>query len=178
MSYSFSSSQIKEFEDFLDMHIAVLRRRIDSFASTGQVFDLQRLVKHYVVDVLGEIAFGQPFGVQETDDDSRVPPVVEHSLLSAVTGAWPRMTKRLKKWLPLVPNKKLHDLFAGRQACAQSASRSVARRMSILNDYRETGKLPPGERKDLLTNLIFAKDPETGAFLTQADLETEAFGFM
>jgi len=171
-------SQVKEFEGFLDTNIAILRRRIDAYASSGQVFDLQKLIQHYVVDVLGEIAFGQPFGVQETDDESRIPPVVEHSLLSATTGSWPRMTRTLKKWLPLVPNKQLRALFAGRQACADTASRSVVRRMSALQGYREAGKLPPGERKDLLTNLILARDPETGAFLTQADLETEAFGFM
>ena len=178
MSHSFSMAQVKEFEGFLDINIAILRRRIAEYASSGQAFDLQRLLKHYVVDVLGEIAFGQSFGIQETDDEARIPPVVEHSLLAAVTGAWPSMTRTLKKWLPLVPNDKLRALFAGRKACADTASRCVARRLSALQDYRESGKLPPGERRDLLTNLILARDPETGALLTQTDLETEAFGFM
>lgn len=178
MSHSFSMSYIKEFEGFLDINIAILKQRIAAYASSGQAFDLQRLIKHYVVDASGEIAFGQPFGVQETDDDARVPPVIDHSLLAAVTGAWPFMTMTLKKWLPLVPIQKLRRLFEGRKACVDLASRSVARRMSVLQAYRETGQLPPGERKDLLSNLILARDPDTGSFLTQADLETEAFGFI
>lgn len=177
MSYSFSVSYVKEMEPFLDINIKLLKEKIMRYCLDGEVFDLKKLLHYYVIDALGELAFSKSFGVQESDDESRVPPVVEHSLLAAVTGAWPLMTTRLKTYLPLVPHSGLQQLFKGRQACADLASRSVQRR---LDDVKRQKELDPeaAERKDILTNLILAKHPDTGERLTQIDLETEAFGFM
>ncbi|OJJ78810.1 uncharacterized protein ASPGLDRAFT_78014 [Aspergillus glaucus CBS 516.65] len=176
MSHSFSISYVKEMEKYLDMNISILKEKIRKHCQHGEVFDLKKALHYYVIDVLGELAFSQSFEVQETGDESRVPPVVEHSLLAAATGAWPAMTKTLKKWLPLVPHKGLRKLIEGRQTCADLASASVKRRLSGLRGHGGIENGP--ERKDILTNLIKAKDPETGESLTQADLETEAFGFI
>ncbi|KAI1614678.1 putative benzoate 4-monooxygenase cytochrome P450 [Exophiala viscosa] len=177
MSYSFSSSYVKEMEPYLDINIKLLNEKIIRYCLTGEVFDLKKLLHYYVIDVLGELAFSNSFGIQETDDESRIPPVVDHSLLAAVTGAWPLMTKTLKTYLPFVPHAGLQQLFKGRQACADLASRSVQRRIDNVQLQQE---LDPdaAERKDLLTNLILAKHPDTGERLTQMDLETEAFGFI
>lgn len=176
MSHSFSNSYVKEMEKYLDENILILRERITAYADRGEAFNLKKLVQFYVVDVLGELAFSQSFGVQAADDESLVPPVIEHSLLAAVTGAWPTMTSTLKKWLPRVPNKGLQALFKGRAACASLASRCVKRRIAALQEAKAQGT--EEQRKDILTNLILAKDPDTGENLTQTDLETEAFGFM
>lgn len=176
MSHSFSISYVKEMEKYLDENVVILRKKIASHADRGEAFNLKKLLQFYVVDVLGELAFSQSFGVQVADDESLVPPVIEHSLLAAVTGAWPMMTFTLKKWLPKVPHKGLQALFKGRAACASLASRCVKKRMAVLEDEKSQGT--DRQRKDILTNLILAKDPETGELLTQMDLETEAFGFM
>lgn len=176
MSHSFSISYVKEMEQYLDENIVILRNKIAAYADRGETFNLKKLVQFYVVDVLGELAFSQSFGIQVADDESLVPPVIEHSLLAAVTGAWPMMTFTLKKWLPKIPHKGLQALFKGRAACASLASRCVKRRMAALQEAKSQGA--EGQRKDILTNLILAKDPETGENLTQTDLETEAFGFM
>lgn len=53
-----------------------------------------------------------------------------------------------------------------------------ARRMDALQDIKEEGDGAVGQRKNILTNLILVKHPDTGERLTQADLGTEAFGFM
>lgn len=177
MSYSFSLSYVKEMEPFLDVHIKLLKDKIMSYCASGEVFDLKKLLQYYVIDALGELAFSKSFGIQETGDESRVPPVVEHSLLAAVTGAWPLMTKRLKKYLPLLPHPGLQKLFKGRQACASLASQCVQRRLDGVKLQKEQNPAA-AERKDILTNLILAKHPDTGQRLTQTDLETEAFGFM
>lgn len=176
MSHSFSISYVKEMEKYLDENIVILKNKIASYADRGEAFNLKMLVQFYVVDVLGELAFSQSFGIQVADDESLVPPVIEHSLLAAVTGAWPMMTFTLKKWLPKVPHKGLQALFKGRAACASLASRCVKRRIASLEETKSQGS--EEQRKDILTNLILAKDPDTGANLTQTDLETEAFGFM
>lgn len=176
MSHSFSISYVKEMERYLDGNIVILRNKLAGYADRDEAFNLKMLVQFYVVDVLGGLAFSKSFGIQVADDESLVPLVIEHSLLAAVTGAWPMMTFTLKKWLPKVPLKGLQALFKGRAACASLASRCVKQRMAALQEAKSQGI--DQQRKDILTNLILAKDSETGEKLTQVDLETEACGFM
>lgn len=176
MSHSFSISYVKEMEEFLDLNVQILKEKVAGLCDRDEAFDLKKLLHYYTIDVLGELAFSQSFGVQVADDESLVPPVQEHSLLAAVTGAWPLMTMRLKRWLPKVPIDGLQRLFRGRAACAALASKCVQRRLDALRDIKDDQAAR--QRKDILTNLIFAKHPDTGERLTQTDLETEAFGFM
>lgn len=179
MSHSFSLAYVKEMEPYLDMNIKILRDTIANYCTRNEAFDLKQVLQYYVIDTLGELAFSQTFGVQLANDESLVPPVKEHSLLAAATGAWPSMISTLKKWLPLVPSQSLQNLFAGRKACADLASRCVQKRLGDLDIVKESDDTTVAkQRKDILTNLILAKHPETGEHLTQADLETEAFGFM
>lgn len=177
MSHSFSPSYVKEMEQYFDLNIKILRDKLRKYAAKNDVFDLKRAFHYYVIDTLGELAFSQSFGLQIADDESLVPPVIEHSLLAAVTGSWPMMTKTLKKWLLLVPHHGLQKLFKGRQACADLASQCVKRRLEMLQSAEKDG-IAATERKDILTNLILAKHLDTGERLTKIDLETEAFGFM
>ncbi|KAL1616564.1 hypothetical protein SLS54_008299 [Diplodia seriata] len=174
MSHSFSMSYVKEMEVLLDANVEILKEKISGFCDRQEAFDLKKLLHYYTIDVLGELAFSQSFGVQMADDETLVPPVKEHSLLAAVTGAWPLMTMRLKRWLPMVPHEGLQRLFRARAACVQLASRCVQQRLDALKDGDPAGQ----KRKDILTNLILATHPDTGEHLTQTDLETEAFGFM
>ncbi|OJD29036.1 benzoate 4-monooxygenase cytochrome [Diplodia corticola] len=176
MSHSFSISSVKEMEAILDSNVQTLKEKVAGFCDREEAFDLKKVLHYYTIDVLGELAFSQSFGVQVADDETLVPPVKEHSLLAAVTGAWPLMTMRLKRWLPKVPSERLQRLFRGRAACAQLASRCVQRRLDALKANPDLATT--GQRKDILTNLILAKHPDTGERLTQTDLETEAFGFI
>lgn len=182
MSHSFSIAYVKEMERYLDVNIAILKQKLARFASTGEVFDLKRAFHFYVIDTLGELAFSRSFGIQVADDEALVPPVKEHSLLAAATGAWPAMIPILKKWLPLIPYKPLQDLFKGRKACADLAADCVQRRLQDLtgvgHDSKDKEVSNDDQRKDILTSLILARHPDTGERLTQTDLETEAFGFM
>ncbi|RFU25952.1 hypothetical protein B7463_g10382, partial [Scytalidium lignicola] len=177
MSHSFSISYVKGMEQYLDQNIQILKDKINGFVERDEVFNLKKLLHYYTIDVLGELAFSQSFSIQVTDDESRVPPVVDHSLLAAITGAWPLMLPTIKKYMPYVPHSGLQHLIKGRKACAALASRCVKNRIAAINDAGgEQGKA--AERKDILTNLILAKHPDTGERLTQLDLETEAFGFI
>lgn len=172
-------SYVKKMESLLDKNVKIMKQKLCGYAERGEVFDLKKVIKFYVVDVLGELAFGQSFGVQETDDESRVPPVVEHSLLAAVTGAWPAMTFRLKRWLPKVPSRALRRLFKGRAACAKLAATCVRLRLATLRETKglDNDAAAP-ERNNILTSLILAQHPDTGETLSQTELEAEAFGFM
>lgn len=167
-------SYIKGVEQYLDRNIDFLCNKITGFAKSNEVFDMKKVLQYYVIDVLGELAFSQSFDLQATGDESRVPPVIEHSLLAAVTGAWPAMTKTLRAWLPMFPHKGLQALFKGRADCAKLAAECVQRRIKDLEGVDDI----KGQRTDILTNLILATHPDTGERLAQSDLEAEAFGFM
>lgn len=165
-------------EHLLDDNIAILKRKIGEYSDRGEIFDLKELLQSYVVDILGELAFSQSFGVQEANDESLVTPVVEHSLLAAATGAWPTMTFFLKRWLSKLPSRSLRRLFEGRAACTALAASCVRRRVAAL-EAEKAGDAPKrSSRQDILTSLILAQHPDTGERLTQVDLESEAFGFM
>lgn len=179
MSHSFSMASLKDMEPYLDSHITLLKENLSRWAVSGEIFDLKKAFQYYVIDVLGELAFSQSFNLQVSEDESRIPPVAKHSLLACATGSWPAMTVQLKKWLPLVPYKPLQDLFKGRLACAQLASACVRKRFHDLPDIKDDENVATlDQRKDLLTNLILAKHPDTGERLTRVDLEAEAFGFI
>ncbi|EDP89834.1 hypothetical protein HBH56_212230 [Parastagonospora nodorum] len=178
MSHSFSIASVKNMEPHLDANVKILTDKLAGYCDRGEVFDLKKLIQFYVVDVLGELAFGQSFGIQESGNESQVPPVVEHSLLAAVTGSWPAMTVTLKRWLPKVPSRTLRRLFEGRAAVVKMASACVSHRMAAMQDAKQGNDAASATRKDILTSLIKAKDPENGERLTQADLQTEAFGFI
>ncbi|RNJ56533.1 hypothetical protein D7B24_007138 [Verticillium nonalfalfae] len=172
MSHGFSISSVKEMEHYLDANVKLLRHKIAGFARDGRPFDLKKLLHYYTIDVLGELAFSHSFGVQVSGDESLVPRVVPHTLLGSVTGAWPSMTQRLKRWLPLVPHAGLQDLFRSRAEVTRLASECVERR---LGQVKEQGA---GHRPDILTRLIQAENPDTGEHLPRIDLEAEAFGFL
>jgi hypothetical protein len=70
MSHSFSASYIKEMEQYLDLNIAIPTTKIRAHCVTGQPFDLKKLLRYYVIDVFGELAFSQSFGVQEADHNT------------------------------------------------------------------------------------------------------------
>jgi len=178
MSHAFSMTSIKDMEQYLDENIAILRQRITEACEHNRAFDLKDLLHNYVIDVLGELAFSKSFDLQKTGDRSQVPPVKEHTLLGSTLGAWPRMLHWLKWALPKLPIASIQNLFEGRRKCAELAARCVQSRLSEMKTEDGTGESGIKPRKDLLTTLIRAKDPETGARLTQTDLETEAFGFM
>lgn len=178
MAHSFSAVYVKDMESYLDVQIRTLKSKLDVYCKSAGAFDLKKLLRLYVVDTLGELAFSQSFGLQEVDDESLAPPVMEHSLFGVLIGAWPLMTEKLKRWLPLVPYPALQRLIEGRGACTKLAAECVQRRRSEVNEADAGKSTDKIDRKDLLTSLIRAKHPDTGARLSQMDLQTEAFGFM
>ncbi|KEF54633.1 uncharacterized protein A1O9_09075 [Exophiala aquamarina CBS 119918] len=178
MSHAFSMTNIKSMEQYIDANLSILKGKIYNEAVAERAFDLKKFLHYYVVDVLGDLAFSKSFDLQVTEDESRVPPVKEHSLLAAATGAWPAMLHWLKWALPYLPVAAVQNLLSGRRACAELASKSVQRRLEEVKGRHHEKNICIPERKDLLTSLILAKHPDTGEHLTQTDLETEAFGFI
>ncbi|KAF2191595.1 hypothetical protein K469DRAFT_746883 [Zopfia rhizophila CBS 207.26] len=153
MPHTCSMESVKDMEPYLDSYILALKEKIAHHAARSSVFNLKKLLRYYVVNVLYELAFSHLFGVQDFVDYSWTAPVKEHIILGSATGAW--SSPYSKKWLPKILSKRIQALFNAHRACVELASESC---------------------KILLTSLILAKHPNTSASLTRSDLETDAFG--
>lgn len=165
-------------EEYLDTNIKLLKDKIASRAERNEAFDLKKLLDFYIFDVLGELAFSQSFNTMPEEDESRMPPVKENTLLGVTTGSWTAMAPLLRDIVPKIPIKVIRDLVKGRVGCGQLAVQCVQRRLEALQDIEAGSAASSKQRKDLLTNLILARHPDTGEKLAMRDLVSEAFGFM
>ncbi|KAI3544661.1 hypothetical protein CSPX01_05460 [Colletotrichum filicis] len=62
----YSMSTIKSYEPYVDSCVALLLKRFDEFAESGETFDLQQWMQCYAFDVIGEITFGRRVGFLES----------------------------------------------------------------------------------------------------------------
>ncbi|KAK2734140.1 hypothetical protein CKAH01_08184 [Colletotrichum kahawae] len=62
----YSMSTIKSYEPYVDSCVALLLKRFDEFAASGETFDLQHWMQCYAFDVIGEITFGRRVGFLES----------------------------------------------------------------------------------------------------------------
>ncbi|KAF5966130.1 hypothetical protein FBULB1_11832 [Fusarium bulbicola] len=168
MAHAFSLKSIREMEHFVDRHILKLRENLDHFSDTKQVFDLKDMIAFYVFDVLGELAFSRSFDSQDERDIARLPPINGHIYLACMMGMTPEALPWIKKALPFIPIPWLRRLFNARAQLRDLTAACVRRRI-------EGG---PSDRKDLLSSLLVAVDPETGSKLTELDINTEAFAMI
>ncbi|KAF4480165.1 Benzoate 4-monooxygenase [Fusarium agapanthi] len=168
MAHTFSLQSIKEMEHFVDRHILKLRQNLDHFSDTKQELDLKDMIAFYVFDVLGELAFSRSFDSQDERDLARLLPINDHIYFACLIGMTPDALPWIKKVLPFIPITWLQRLFNARAQLRDLTAACV--RQSI-----EAG---PSDRKDLLSCLLVAVDPETGSKLTELDMNTEAFAMI
>lgn len=168
MAHAFSMQSIREMEHFVDRHILNFRRNLDRFCDSNEDFDLKDMIAFYVFDVLGELAFSRSFNSQEERNVARLPPINNHIYLACLMGMTPDALPWIKKVLPFIPIPWLQRLFNARAQLRNLTAACVRQRI-------EAGS---SDRKDLLSSLLVAVDPETGSKLTELDINTEAFGMM
>ena len=167
MAHSFSTKSLKDMEYIFDEHIVILRQRLDGFAASGEAFDLKEAIAFFTYDMIGELAFSTQFESQKTAKPEKMPSIGDHVLLSCMIGIMSSFlpySKILVAWLPI---PWVRHLINGRTTLRNQTLDCVNVEMG-----REEGN------KNLLTHLIRAKDPDTGADLTKADICSEAFGFL
>jgi cytochrome P450 len=167
MAHSFSAASLKDMENIFDSHIAVLLKRLDRFGESGETFDLKEAISFFTYDMIGELAFGTNFESQKAADPANLPPIPDHVLLACMIGIMSNLlpySKSVVAWLPFSWSRRLVD---GRVKLREQAVSCVDAAMG-----KEDGN------KNLLTHLIQARDADTGASLTKADISSEAFGFL
>ncbi len=77
-SNGFSAQSVSMMELFIDGRLRKLIERLDRAAVTGEVINLKQWIAFFVMDVLGELAFSQPFKVLESGDVEKMPPIRDH----------------------------------------------------------------------------------------------------
>ena len=179
ISHTFSAKSVGQFEAYMHQNLEVFVRQWDALSSKahGQysVIDCLNWFNYLAFDIIGDLAFGAPFGMLEQGKDItaiRMTPDADVTYAAAVEvlnrrgevsgtlGCLPQL-KPYAKYLP--------DPFfsKGLAAVENLAGIAVARVSQRLEGQQDS------ERVDLLARLMQGKD-ETGAKLGRAELTAEA----
>jgi benzoate 4-monooxygenase len=151
----------------IDINIKILIQKLQYFTKTGEIFDLKMTISHFVLDILGQVAFSQSFDSQSLDKYiTHIPAINDHLLLSCVIGELPlqSVTKLLVRWSPIGWMRRLVK------------SRNVLKAICA-SCVRKKIENPEGQR-DLLKSLVTARDPETGDGLSEQEINSEAFAML
>ncbi|KAL3459361.1 cytochrome P450 [Aspergillus heterothallicus] len=154
LAHGFAQSSIVKLERLIEAPMAVLVEKLNGFAVRAEeeeeVFDFKEVLALYVLDILGEVAFGKSFGAQRKGASEELHAIGDHLLLSGVIGELPgqNVTKLLAR---LSPVPWMRRLVKSREALKRICAGCV--RFKIEN---------PSDRPDLLKSLVEAVDPESG----------------
>lgn len=167
LGHGFSQASIEKMEPIIDKQMSILIEHIKGFSKTREIFDMKNLISCFVLDILGDVAFGQSFNAQIAGHADEIPAINDHILLSCVIGemgSWQTILKTLIQYSPIPWIRRLTQSRAHlKGTCADCVNNKITNK---------------SERIDLLHNLLHCQDPETGAKLTQLDINTEAFAML
>lgn len=179
ISHTFSAKSVGQFETYMHQNLEVFVRQWDALSKNAHgsysIVDCLHWFNYLAFDIIGDLAFGQPFGMLEQgkditairmtpDSEITYAPAVEvlnrRGEVSGTLGCLPQL-KPYAKYLP--------DPFfsKGLAAVENLAGIAVARVSQRLEGGQDS------ERVDLLARLMQGKD-ETGAQLGRAELTAEA----
>ncbi|KAH8816733.1 putative benzoate 4-monooxygenase cytochrome P450 [Xylogone sp. PMI_703] len=168
LAHAFAISSLKSMEAIFDIHINNLMQKVKNHAESGTVLDLKSALGFYGYDVTGQLAFDREFSTQVVDDPEQLPPLCNHFLMGNLYGAVGNLLPYIRTYTSWIP--WCRQLAESRAALAKTAAESVQH--AIANHKSDT------PNRTLLTSLINAKDPETGAKLSVEEINSEAFGFL
>lgn len=165
VSSTFSQQNILGFEPYIQKNISAFLGKMDSLIErTGKgaaTFDFLPWANYLAFDIIGDLAFGTPFGFikDEADTNDAIRVLNERGEWSATIGIMPY----LKPWTPYM----FWDPFFPKgiksvRELAQIAIKAVEKRLQTKSD-----------RKDLLSFLIKARD-ESGNAMPDSELKAEA----
>lgn len=157
---------MQKLEPLIEEQMQILKTKLYEYAKTGEAFDLKNALSLYVLDILGEVAFGKAFDVQNKRESEEIHAIENHLLLSGIIGELPLQwfTKMLSRFSPI---PWMRHLMISRNRLKEICSQSVKFKMTT-----------PSERPDLLRSLVTAVDPETNTRLTEQEINSEAFAVL
>jgi benzoate 4-monooxygenase len=141
-------------------------KKLRALASSEEIFDFKKMISLYVLDILGEVAFGKPFGVQEKGYSEELHAINDHLLLAGVIGelTFQDFWKALSR---ISPVPWMRQLMKSRNNLKTVCSDCVSFKMGSTS-----------QRPDILKSLVEAVDPQSGARLTEQEINSEAFAVL
>lgn len=158
-----SMPSIRSMEYMMDSRYAVLRQHLDRFAKSGETFDLRHYITYCIVDVLGELAFSQPFDNQLSEDPAKIPPVSEALWGSCVAGQVPWAAEGFSYVRDRLPVPQVRRILAALDLMVPIAVKNI--------QLRAEKKL---DRDDILGKLIAAREEKSGQPLTVQQIVAES----
>ncbi|KAK6854788.1 hypothetical protein PG995_009133 [Apiospora arundinis] len=68
MAHAFSAAALQDQEDYVKGYVDILIQRMKNHAAEGKVVDVTRWYNYLTFDIIGELAFGEPFGCLKESD--------------------------------------------------------------------------------------------------------------
>ncbi|KAK1824517.1 hypothetical protein LTR12_001109 [Friedmanniomyces endolithicus] len=176
VAHAFSAQSLVSFEPYVDLTLDKLIWRLDGFAATGKPFDIYFWFELFTMDLMGELALGDNFGVLEAGQPARYSKLVELSQRFAnMSGMLPfgRNSVRVLSWVP-IPYVQM--LYRARLEYLDYARVALERRFT---DAKREKVAPSGkQRQDIMQRFIDAQDPETGTKMGFDELRAETSSLM
>jgi benzoate 4-monooxygenase len=175
VAHGFSAQNLLLFEPFVDNMLEKFIRKMDDFAQRQEPFDIYFWFELFTMDLMGELALGNNFGVIEAGKPARFSTLVEQSQrFGNLSGLLP-FGKRSVKILSWVPLPYVQKLWKARVEYLDYARIALEKRFQ--DDRRQI--TPTGKpRQDIMQRFIEAQDPETGAKMDFAELRAETSSLM
>ncbi|SMQ45979.1 unnamed protein product [Zymoseptoria tritici ST99CH_1A5] len=181
VSHTFSAKSVGQFEQYIHHNLELLAKRWDELSekSSGGYarFDALHWFNYVAFDIIGDLAFGAPFGMLERGADMAEvqltpdgPPTYAPAIevlnrrgeVSNAVGCWPQI-KPYAKYLP-------DPFFSKGMAAIANLAGIATARVNARLAAAEKGEI---NRVDLLARLMEGKD-ENGEKLGRAELTAEA----
>jgi benzoate 4-monooxygenase len=182
IAHTFSTKSIAQFEEYMQSNLGLFVKQWDGFSDAAKKagdkyyrLDALNWFNYLAFDIIGDLAFGQPFGMLRTGEDkaemkmsptdpvSYVPAVEvlnRRGEVSGTLGTW----MAIRPLAPYLPDKFFSE---GLEAVQNLAGMAIARVSARLDGEAQS------ERVDLLARLMEGKD-ESGAKLGREELTAEA----
>ncbi|OAG10169.1 cytochrome P450 monooxygenase [Paraphaeosphaeria sporulosa] len=175
VAHGFSAQSLQLFEPYVDLTIEKFMKRMDEFAQTGDPFDIYFWFELFTMDLMGELALGNNFGVLEAGKPARYSKLVELSQrFGNLSGILPfgKYSKRVLSWVPL---PYVQQLWKARVEYLEYARHALEKRFK--NDRAQVAQSGK-QRQDIMQRFIEAKDPETGRRMDFDELRAETSSLM
>lgn len=175
VAHGFSAQSLQLFEPYVDITLNKFMEKMDYFASTGEPFDIYFWFELFTMDLMGELALGNNFGVLDAGKPARYSSLVEHSQRFANHSGLLPFGKWNVKVLSWVPLPYFQKLYKSRLEYLEYAKVALEKRF---NENRQQS-LPGGKvRQDIMQRFIEARDPETGHRMDFNELRAETSSLM
>jgi cytochrome P450 len=175
VAHGFSAQSLLSFEPIIDATLDKFMAKMDEFAMSREPFDIYFWFELFTMDVMGELALGDNFGVLDAGEPARYSSLVEQSQRFAnYSGLLPfgRYNVKVLSWIPL---PTIQRLYKARLEYLEYARLALEKRFRA---YRENVLPNVKSRQDIMQRFIEARDPETGLQMEFDELRAETSSLM